>query len=545
MIKTTLGWLASKCDTMGELCDNLARYPGMGFMRVIGRGFSSMADMYVGFVERLEWRRRKLESSRNKAGELAGKRASKKAVQGGQEAVDAAGSAAAGGTAEAAPARSGVNTGTDKEVTPATQQGAAFQGTIVFNGDTSNEQVPAAAGTAEPGGSKPAYLGTLNGPGQSYAEPPSEVPPDYQPAAERGSVEYRAEEESGSPDYGTGQELLAGVPRSPVPVTSSTAPAAPAAESSEPVPSATPVTVPAPVAPPVPAALTPAERDQQAMLAWTMEQANQALIEEDQPPLIPMSEREEELARLEYLSCLLRGAREPLCGLNGALVLVPLTLLRPGRQEHFELPRAIRADLEVLQSSQGLRFPTSTLLVGLEEHRGFEELVRRIGPRRAGSQRLGHRFDMRLAAVPNQLAVLCARLTGVFEDWVYAIFREHGSIARPGNSHLFSLLCQMRTDLQPLLLRILSGGFGRDGEESADGLPLGFSGCYFAATGRTEDRRAFVRGVFDKLTEEQNHVEWLPRTRREAARSRWLGWFGLVAVALIGIGIVVAMNWSP
>lgn len=280
------------------------------------------------------------------------------------------------------------------------------------------------------------------------------------------------------------------------------------------------------------------------MLAWTMEQANQALIEEDQPPLIPMSEREEELARLEYLSCLLRGAREPLCGLNGALVLVPLTLLRPGRQEHFELPRAIRADLEVLQSSQGLRFPTSTLLVGLEEHRGFEELVRRIGPRRAGSQRLGHRFDMRLAAVPNQLAVLCARLTGVFEDWVYAIFREHGSIARPGNSHLFSLLCQMRTDLQPLLLRILSGGFGRDGQEWSDGLPLGFSGCYFAATGRTEDRRAFVRGVFDKLTEEQNHVEWLPRTRREAARSRWLGWFGLVAVALIGIGIVVVMNWS-
>jgi hypothetical protein len=82
---------------------------------------------------------------------------------------------------------------------------------------------------------------------------------------------------------------------------------------------------------------------------------------------------------------------------------------------------------------------------------------------------------------------------------VYAIFREHGSIARPGNSQLFGLLCQVRTDLQPRLLRILSGGFGRDRQEAADEQSLGFSGCYFAATGRSEDRRAFVRGVFDKL----------------------------------------------
>ena len=245
---------------------------------------------------------------------------------------------------------------------------------------------------------------------------------------------------------------------------------------------------------------------------------------------------------MQYLSYRLREAREPLCGINGALVLVPLTMLRDSTREHFELPRAMQGDLATLQESLGLRFPTSTLLVGLEEHQGFEELVRRIGPQRARSQRLGHRFDIRLAAVPNQLAVLCARLTGVFEDWVYAIFREHGSIARPGNSHLFGLLCQVRTDLQPRLLRILSGGLGRDREEAPDELPLGFSGCYFAATGRSEDRQAFVRGVFDKLTEEQSHVEWLRETRWASRHYRWLGWLGLCTAAAF-IGWLVFATW--
>lgn len=285
--------------------------------------------------------------------------------------------------------------------------------------------------------------------------------------------------------------------------------------------------------------------EEEAAVDWSIRQASTSLVEEDQPTLLPVADREEQLARLDYFSYRLREAREPLCGLNGVLILVPLTMLREGTREHIELPRAIQGDLLTLHESLGLRFPTSTLLVGLEEHRGFEELVRRIGPQRAGSQRLGHRFDNRKAAIPTQLAALCVRLTGVFEDWVYAIFREHGSIARPGNSHLFGLLCQVRTDLQSRLLRILSGGFGRDREEAPGELPLGFSGCYFAATGRSEDRRAFVSGVFDKLTEEQSQVEWLPESRAAAKRYRRLGWLGLcVAAGFLG-WLAFAMWMQP
>ena len=198
---------------------------------------------------------------------------------------------------------------------------------------------------------------------------------------------------------------------------------------------------PQPAAVPRPASAPPLE-DPSAV--WGTESAGESLIEEDQPPVIPVAERDEELARLEYLAHLLRDAREPLCGANGALVLIPLQTVRAGPRENVELPLAIRADLETVQDQLGMRFPATAFVVGLEDDRGFEELVRRIGPQRAATQRFGHRFEVRSTAVPSQISTLCARIVGVFEDWVYAIFRERGSIARPGNSHLFGLLCKVR-----------------------------------------------------------------------------------------------------
>ena len=182
--------------------------------------------------------------------------------------------------------------------------------------------------------------------------------------------------------------------------------------------------------------------------------------------------------------------------------------MQAGPREAVEVRRAVKADLVAVQNQLKVRFPVTALTVGLEEDSGFEELVRRVGPERAKSQRFGHRFDVRATATPAQLKVLCTRISGVFEDWVYAIFRERGSLARAGNSHLFGLLCKVRTQLQERLVRLLCGGFGHDPEQLAGGEPIAFSGCYFAATGRTEDRRAFVEAIFDKLSEEQDHVEW-------------------------------------
>ena len=273
-------------------------------------------------------------------------------------------------------------------------------------------------------------------------------------------------------------------------------------------------------------------------------------LDEDQPAMIPLAERGEQLARLEYVCQWLREARQPLCPLNGALAILPLSTIEAGPREVVELQRAVKADLAAIQNELKLRFPATALAVGLEEDPGFEELVRRVGPERAKSQRFGHRFDVRAVATPSQLTALCARISGVFEDWVYAIYRERGSIYRAGNSHLFGLLCKVRTQLQERLVRILCGGFGHDPERAgAPGTPgrrepghpvlgVAFSGCYFAATGRTIDRRAFVDGVFDKLQEEQDHVEWTKAALREDRHFRRIGWVGLLVAAACGAALL-------
>jgi hypothetical protein len=514
MIKIILGWFADVADLIGKLFENLAKYPGLGFLGPLGNRFSGYADAHAMYLQRLEWKKQGLITSKDRVKELGGAFAPKKkgaadpspeAIEGGA-AADTDQVPASDLDAAAAPIASQAKgwRGSDTEASSAS-------GTIMFDASMLEQEASTADVEDRDGGrpvpqrpDKPTYYGTLDGPGRSLSEDVSLTPPDYSPRAPRGAA----------PE----------TPSLPKPIPAPR-PAAPAIPRREPL-----------------LQVAKAPTEEEAAIAWSIQQASASLAEEDQPASIPVAERDEQLAQLEYLSYRLREAREPLCSINGALVLVPLTMLRDSTREHFELPRAMQGDLATLQESLGLRFPTSTLLVGLEEHRGFEELVRRIGPERARSQRLGHRFDIRMAAVPNHLAVLCARLTGVFEDWVYAIFREHGSIARPGNSHLFGLLAQVRTDLQPRLLRILSGGFGRDRAEAPDELPLGFSGCYFAATGRSEDRQAFVRGVFDKLTEEQNHVEWLRETLLASRYYRRLGWLGLGTAAAF-IGWLVLNSW--
>jgi hypothetical protein len=265
-----------------------------------------------------------------------------------------------------------------------------------------------------------------------------------------------------------------------------------------------------------------------------------AWLDEDQPAMIPLAEREQQLSRLAYVCQILRDARQPLCPLNGALTILPLGTIEAGPREVVELQRAVKADLASIQSELKLRFPVTALAVGLEEDRGFEELVRRVGRERTKSQRFGHRFDVRAVATPSQLKALSARISGVFEDWVYVIFRERGSVFRAGNSHLFGLLCKVRTQLQDRLVRILCGGFGHDPERSSRGEPVAFSGCYFAATGRTEDSRAFVEGVFDKLNEEQDSVEWTKEAIREDLHFRRIGWAGLLVIAACGAALLAS-----
>jgi len=264
--------------------------------------------------------------------------------------------------------------------------------------------------------------------------------------------------------------------------------------------------------------------------------------------ILPPQDSAEQLQRLQYACQLLRRARQPLCAVNGVLTLLSFEMIQSGPREAEELQRAIKGDLGAVARTLELRSPVTALVVGLEKEQGFRELVRRVGRDRAAVQRFGQRFDLRSVPTPGELAALCIHVCGAFEDWVYALFRERGALSRPGNTSLYGLLSKVRSNLKQRLSDLLVGGYGYDPQQDSYDEPILFSGCYFAATGDTEDRRAFVQGVFNKLAEEQEDVEWTQRALAHDRRyllAAYLG-FALDAVllcALVGM-IVYAFFWK-
>lgn len=263
--------------------------------------------------------------------------------------------------------------------------------------------------------------------------------------------------------------------------------------------------------------------------------------------LLPPQESGLQLRRLKYVCQLLRRARQPLCAANGVLTLLPFELIAAGSRESNELQQAAKSDLQVVQRTLELQCPITALVVGLENESGFRELVRRVGRERSGVQRFGQRYDVRSVATAEELASLCAHVCGTFEDWVYTLFREQGALSRPGNTRLYSLLCKVRTHLKGRLSDVLAKGYGHE-LIGSDSDALFFSGCYFAATGESEDRQAFVAGVLQKLMEEQEEIEW---TRRAVtAERRWralamvgLALDGILLLTLVGMVIYKLFGW--
>jgi type VI protein secretion system component VasK len=249
----------------------------------------------------------------------------------------------------------------------------------------------------------------------------------------------------------------------------------------------------------------------------------------------------EQLERLHYVCQLLRRARQPLCAINGVLTLLPLRLIQGNQRETDELQRAVRSDMRSVGRVLELQCPVTALVVGMEEESGFRELVRRVGHERATVQRFGQRYDLRSIATAEEMNALCAHVCGAFEDWVYTLFREQGALSRPGNTQLYGLLCKVRLTVKHRLSAILAGAFGYDPHRTQEN-PVLFSGCYFAAIGNVEDRQAFVKGVFNKLSEEQEQIEWTPRALRNNRRYRWAAYlgFGLDAALLLLLGGMIA-----
>jgi type VI protein secretion system component VasK len=247
-------------------------------------------------------------------------------------------------------------------------------------------------------------------------------------------------------------------------------------------------------------------------------------------------ESSQQLQRLEHLCGLLRRQRHPVCPANGILVLLPFEMLKAADQDVAELERAVAADLATVYRELQLRCPVTAVVVGMDQEKGFRELIRRIGREDVAKQRFGQRFDVRTPATADELRKFTSHVCGTFEDWVYTLFRDEQSLARPGNTALYAMLCKVRRSLKTRLGDVLGKGFGHD--RQSDNVPVLFSGCYFAATGPKSDRQAFVSGLLSKLYDEQEEIEWTDEALREDSRRGWLtriGW-GVCVVTLLAAG---------
>jgi hypothetical protein len=223
---------------------------------------------------------------------------------------------------------------------------------------------------------------------------------------------------------------------------------------------------------------------------------------------LPQQDATEQQRRLEYVCRLVRRIRQPLCPVNGILALLPFGLIQRSAPEAIELQRAIQRDLAAVRQALMVRCPVTAMMIGLEEESGFQELVRRVGRDRALGQRFGKGFSLTNPPLGERMEALGTHACGAFEDWVYTLFREKGALSKPGNTKLYALLCKIRRNVQGRLGDILANGFGYDPDKESGNQALLFGGCYFAAPGDTEDRQAFVKGVFDKLPEQQEELEW-------------------------------------
>ena len=229
----------------------------------------------------------------------------------------------------------------------------------------------------------------------------------------------------------------------------------------------------------------------------------------------------EQERRLEYLCQLVRRIRQPLCPINGILTLLPFKLIQGGSQTAMSVQQAATRDMSTIVGAFKLRCAVNAVVVGLEDEPGFHELVRRVGRDRAMMQRFGKGFSVTNPPIPERLGPLCAHACGSFEDFVYMLFRERGSLSKPGNTKLYALLCKIRHQVQKRLENILVSAYGSDPDKDPNAEPMFFSGCYFAATGETEDRQAFVKGVLDKLPQEQGELQWTTEAlRKDQSRQR-------------------------
>jgi hypothetical protein len=253
------------------------------------------------------------------------------------------------------------------------------------------------------------------------------------------------------------------------------------------------------------------------------------------PRLAPMDTNDIDLERrrLAHFCRLLNHSRRPFCAINGVLLQLPLDLILTDQTDGALAKQAVLSDMQQLVQRFRLRFPVVVLITGWEDDLGFQEFIRRMPAESLKRDRFGRGFGVGDPPLTDQLAALCMHASRQFEVFIYKLFKEPNALSRPGNRQLYGLLCKVRRYLYPRLDRIIADGIGCEDISREAEVPMTL-GCYFAGAGPHDDTRAFVKGVFSKLIEKNEDLEWTPVAEQANARCYSLGYISvLLALGLL------------
>lgn len=255
---------------------------------------------------------------------------------------------------------------------------------------------------------------------------------------------------------------------------------------------------------------------------------------------ITNDERDTLAQRLAYVCELIKRHRGGLAPINGLLVALPAGMAG-GSYDTAGIGRGVGDDFVSLGKALGLQAPATFLVHGLEEDRGFLELLRRMPPAERGS-RLGQRVALGLTPSYEQFGVVAAKACGMVEDLILGrLLRSPGILEEPNNADLVGLACRLRHDLSGRLTAILRRAFsGADDEEALPWL----AGCYLGGCGRQPEQRGFVSGVFEKIFDLQGELAWTEETLGiDAAAARLAAVLWWIA-GLGGLGVAGFFAWK-
>ena len=226
--------------------------------------------------------------------------------------------------------------------------------------------------------------------------------------------------------------------------------------------------------------------------------------------------------------------------INGILTLVPFSPEDDSLAVSSMMGEAICEDVMAITKAFGLRAPLTVAFTDFDKMDGFPELVKQL-PAADRLKAVGQSFPPSLSASTDQLAtvsaVTCGRLTELIG----------GKLGGPGsanqmlaNRKFIALMARIRLTLIARIKAVLNNALNFSAPGA--GSPM-LAGCYLMATDTMADRRAFVRGMFDRMLAVQAELDWTPaRVSSDIWSRRMSGLLKILNLALV-LGIIGIVVW--